>query len=240
MLIIQDIGSIRLLRMNHDNRYNLFSDELEAAVKSALYNADNDDEIRSIVIYGGEGRSFSSGTDLNRVRSASDNEEMENWTERLINLYNFILSINKPVLAAVDGYAIGMGFQFAMMLDQRVISDQAYFIMSELKHDVGRSVGSAILGVTHGHQVMEQVIAEGEILCAERCFELGLASEITTRDNLLEVALREARLMSAPDSCAMINTKKFIKKRFLSILETARKESLPVGADIPATADISK
>ena len=225
MVIEQDFGSIRLLTLNHTNKHNPFSEELENAIKYALNKADADDNVKSIVVYGGEGRSFSSGGDFNEVKKLSGGAEVECWIDRVIDLYNSVLNISKPTIAAVDGYAIGMGFQFAMMFDLRVMSDQAHFVMPELKHGIGCSVGAAILEFTHGHALMKKIVFECEEISAERCHEYHIVNQVTSGECLLETALSQAGLLAEYPKSAFINTKKFMNKSFIEALEKIREES---------------
>lgn len=240
MVIEQNIGSIRLLTLNHTNKHNPFSEELENAIKHALNKADSDDNIKAIVVYGGENNSFSSGGDFNEVKKLSGGSEVERWIDRVIDLYNTVLNISKPTIAAVDGYAIGMGFQFAMMFDQRVMSDRAYFIMPELKHGIGCSVGAAILEFTHGHALMTKIVFECEKLSAELCHEHNIVNQVVSSENLLKTALAQANLLAEYPKAAFVNTKKFMNKAFIKILEKTREESKLVHKNAFTARDAQK
>ncbi|CAI1791690.1 enoyl-CoA hydratase/isomerase family protein [Serratia plymuthica] len=240
MVIEQDFGSIRLLTLNHSNKHNPFSEELENAIKHALNKADSDDIVKSIIVYGGEGRSFSSGGDFNEVKNLSGGVEVERWIDRVIDLYNTVLNISKPTIAAVDGYAIGMGFQFAMMFDQRIMSNQAHFVMPELKHGIGCSVGAAILGFTHGHTMMKKIVFECEELSAELCHEYKIVNQVVSVEHLLETAFSQANLLAEYPKSAFVNTKKIMNKEFIEVLEKTREESKRVHKSSFAAKDSQK
>ncbi|EMK3756620.1 MULTISPECIES: enoyl-CoA hydratase/isomerase family protein [Providencia] len=237
MIIEQDFESTRLLTLDHTNKHNPFSEELENAIKHALVKAEEDSRIKSIVVYGGVGRSFSSGGDFNEVKALSGGVEVERWIDRVIDLYQAVLNVSKPTIAAIDGYAIGMGFQFAMMFDYRVMSDQAQFIMPELKHGIGCSVGAAILEFTHGHSLMKKIVFECEKLSATQCHQYHIANQVTPSSHLLKTALLQANALSKYPSAAFGNTKKLMNKSFIKVLEKTREQSKLVHKNAFATKD---
>ncbi|MDR0217731.1 MAG: enoyl-CoA hydratase/isomerase family protein [Enterobacteriaceae bacterium] len=224
MIIEQDFNSTRVIIFNHENRHNPFSEELENSIKKSLIEADKDDSVKAIVVYGGKNRSFSSGGDFNEVKNLSG-ENVDSWIDRVIDLYCAVLNVNKPTVAAVDGYAIGMGFQFSLMFDQRIISNEAKFIMPELKHGIGCSVGAAILGFTHGHNLMRKIVFECEELSSETCIKYNIANQVADKDLLLETAIERANLLATYPKTSYLNTKKCMNKKFIDILEDSRKES---------------
>ncbi|KAB8290414.1 hypothetical protein EYC80_010846 [Monilinia laxa] len=84
--------------------------ELEALVK----RLDADDTVGCIVLTGGEGRSFSAGGDFHETSKFNGGDEVRAWIDNFINLYTTVAGISKPVVAAIDGYAIGLGLQIAL------------------------------------------------------------------------------------------------------------------------------
>ncbi|MBS0847416.1 enoyl-CoA hydratase/isomerase family protein [Citrobacter sp. JGM124] len=238
MVITQDVNSIRILTMNHSSQHNPFSKELEESVKYALNHADGDDSIKAVVVYGGRDRSFSSGGDFNEIKNLSAGCDVEDWIDRVIDLYQCVLKIKKPTVAAVEGYAIGMGFQFAMMFDQRVMSEQAIFSMPELKHGIGCSVGAAILDHTHGHTVMKKILFECERLTAEQCYAYKIVDSVVTKDNLLPIAIAKATLLANYPVTAFSNTKEYINRKFISILDDVKEESKSIHKKTFAKRDV--
>jgi len=225
MVIVEDSNNIRILTLNHSSQHNPFSEELEQAVKSALNDADSNDNIKAIVVYGGQDRSFSSGGDFNEIKNLSGGQDVERWIDRVIDLYRTVLMIKKPTVAAIDGYAIGMGFQFAMMFDKRVMSEQAIFSMPELKHGIGCSVGAAILEYTHGHTIMKKILLDCERLSAKQCADYKIVDSVVTKSNVLTIAIAKATLLANYPVTAFNSTKQYINRKFIHILESVKEES---------------
>ena len=240
MIIKENVGDIRLLILNHENKHNPFSENLENAIKDALQEADSDPSVKAITIYGGKNRSFSSGGDFNEVKNLSGGTEVERWIDRVIDLYTTVLKVSKPTVAAIEGYAIGMGFQFAMMFDYKVMSNDAKFIMPELKHGIGCSVGAAILEFTHNHNLMKKIVYECKELGADECESYHIVNEISNSENILERALEMAQKLAGYPSAAYINTKKSLNFGFIETLERARESSKLVHKQAFSARDAQK
>ncbi|WP_224554569.1 enoyl-CoA hydratase/isomerase family protein [Pectobacterium versatile] len=228
MILEENSDGILIITLNHPNKHNPFSRSLENSVKDALARANADDSVYAIVVYGGADRSFSAGGDFNEVKQLSRSEDIEEWIDRVIDLYQAVLSVNKPTFAAVDGYAIGMGFQFALMFDQRLMASRASFAMPELQHGIGCSVGAAILGFTHGFNTMQEIIYQCQSLDSTRCMDYRLVNQVVDSTALLDVAITQAHVIAGYPVSAFINTKRAVNKPFIHLLEHTRYVSKAV------------
>ncbi|MGM3190989.1 enoyl-CoA hydratase/isomerase family protein [Dickeya dadantii subsp. dieffenbachiae] len=228
MILEETRESVRIITLNHPNKHNPFNQALENAVKKALNDADNDPDVSAIVVYGGKGCSFSAGGDFNEVKNLSGGADVERWIDRVIDLYEAVLHINKPTIAAVDGYAIGMGFQFALMFDYRIMANGARFVMPELKHGIGCSVGAAILTFTHGYNLMKDIIFKCQELDEDFCLSHHIVNEKIESTLLLERAFTLAKEFAAYPYAALSKTKQSTNRRFLELLEKTRIESKEV------------
>lgn len=228
MILEENIDGVRVITLNHQNKHNPFNRSLENTVKEALAQANADDRVRAVVVYGGAKRSFSAGGDFSEVKHLSRREDIENWIDRVIDLYQAVLNVNKPTLAAIDGYAIGMGFQFALMFDRRLMASTASFSMPELKHGIGCAVGGAILGFTHGFSTMQEIIYQRESLEAARCKDYRLVNQIVDSAVLLDAVIIQANIMASYPVSAFINTKRAVNESFSHLLEQTRTISKSV------------
>ncbi|MBB5503128.1 enoyl-CoA hydratase/isomerase family protein [Paraburkholderia sp. MM5384-R2] len=196
LVIEKNVGCIRVITLNHQNRSNPFSEDLENSIKRALANADTDAAVKAIVVTGGPNRSFSAGGDFNEVRELRGGEDVDKWIDRVTDLYLSVLRVHKPTVAAIDGYAIGMGFQFSMMFDWRVAASTAEFRMPELKHGIGCSVGVAILQHAIGFTTMQEIVFACDSIPAEKAARYGIINELVDADCLLEQAISRANALA--------------------------------------------
>jgi len=224
VVLENNIGSVRLITLNHNSKYNILNEDLEAAIKGALISAEHDDSVKSLVVYGGENRSFSAGGNYNEIKKLKG-DAADRWVDGLIALYRTVLEVNKPTVAAVDGYAIGIGFQLAMMFDRRVMAADACFVMPELKQGVYCSLGAAILHFTHGYATMQDIIYRCGEMDARRCLDYRLINQIADRELLVSAAIGQANLLAAYPRSVFGHTKRAMNKTFIQTLEQSRQES---------------
>ncbi len=224
MILEENIGSVRLITLNNFSKYNIINEDLEIAIINALVAAEHDEAVKSLVVYGGENRSFSAGGNYNEIKKLRG-EAAERWVDRLVELYRTVLEVNKPTVAAVDGYAIGIGFQFAMMFDRRVMAADACFVMPELKQGICCSLGAAILHFTHGYTTMQEIIYRCGEMNARCCLDYRLINQITERKLLVSAAIGHANLLAAYPRAVFGHTKRAMNKPFIQTLERSGQES---------------
>lgn len=127
-------NSIRIITLNRPDKRNALNDELVAALKEALNEADADESVKCIVI-SGAGKDFCSGADLSalqKISTASHDENLED-ARSLGELYKLIRRVRQPVIAAVRGRALAGGCGLAMACDMIVASENAKFGFPEVK-----------------------------------------------------------------------------------------------------------
>jgi carboxymethylproline synthase len=218
-------GSVRIIELNHPNQHNPFSKEHETNVKDALSRANHDGAVRAVVVCGHDGKSFSAGGDFNEVKNLSGGDDVDDWIDRVTDLYVSVLKVDKPTVAAIEGYAIGMGFQFALMFDWRIMSNTAEFRMPELKHGIGCSVGASILGYMFSHNVMKDIIYACEPIGPEKALSLQLVKEVTSPTLLVSRAIEIANMLTEYPVTSFINTKKTISDGVTRVLQDSSTTS---------------
>lgn len=235
-----DCDGIRIIQLNHMNRHNPFNRELEDAVKLALKKAGTDEEVEAVVMYGGPSRSFSAGGDFNEVKNLVGGEDVDQWIDRVTDLYTSVLTLEKPSVAAIEGMAIGIGFQLAMMFDWRLMSRQAALQMPELKHGIGCSVGAAILSELTTWNRMRDIIYRCEPISAMQAHQYGLINDVVDNPLLLDSAIATARSLARYPLAAFRNTKKIVNQTLIEKLEKSAADSKLVHRASFAAKDAQK
>jgi len=130
-LLIENTGAVRTLRLNRPDMLNAFNDELLAALGKQAKAAAKDEAVRCLVITGA-GRAFCSGQDLDSVKQRMEDPKAAELGEHLRTLYNPLIdtlrTMEKPVVAGVNGVAAGAGCSLALACDLRVAAESASFI----------------------------------------------------------------------------------------------------------------
>lgn len=230
MLLVdeRDIGNLRIITLNHKNKHNPFSEELENQTKKALNRAKEDDQVKAIIVTGGKDRSFSVGGDFNEVSLLSGEDDVDRWIDRVIDLYASVLKIDKPTIAAIDGYAIGMGLQFALMFDWRIIASTAELQMPELRAGIGCSLGSAILRHAIGYNAMQEIVFACESITPAMAKSYHLVNQIVQSELLEEKALLRAQEFANYPQIPYSLTKHTITASMLDTIYKSAAESKQV------------
>lgn len=209
-----------ILTLSNPDFKNALGPEIYAAGIEALNAAENSRDIRSVVITG-EGAMFCAGGNLQRLQ-ANRREAPEVQAQSIEGLHNWIDSIRtypKPVIAAVEGAAVGAGFSLALACDFVVTADNAVFAMSystvALSPDGG---GSWSLARTLPRALASELLMCGERISAKRLHDLGLVNRVTPQGDALNQALQLAGQLNARAPNALASIKELINEAPVSTL----------------------
>ena len=201
-------GGTLILTISNPEFKNALGPDIYAAGIEALNAAENNPEIRSVVITG-EGPTFCAGGNLQRLQ-ANRREPPEVQTQSIEGLHTWIDSIRtypKPVIAAVEGAAAGAGFSLALACDFCVAADNAVFVMSystvALSPDGG---GSWALARALPRQLASEILMNGERISAQRLYDFGLINRLCCAGSAMLEALKIAASLNerAPNALASI------------------------------------
>ncbi len=206
---------ILTLLFNHPHYNNPFGRELKYAVTGCLYDAESNPEVKGVIITGGVGRSFSVGGDFNEVSNFKGGMEVDKWIDDVVDLYMACLMLTKPSVAAIDNYAIGIGFQLAITCDVRIGSENCALVMPELKHGIACTLGQYMLEKLLGRAAMLEIVYGCEKIPTEKCLEYKLLQKVVPVVDLLAEAQKAAnRLISYPQ-VAFRKTKRLINDSYI-------------------------
>ena len=185
-------NKILTICFNRPEKMNTFSGELLKEIFDALDIAETDDEIRA-VIFTGSGKAFCAGADLSSGEDTFDMTDKNNSSEvkrdtggiLTLRLFNF----KKPLIAAINGAAVGVGVTMTLPMDVRICSEKAKFGFVFAKRGiVPEACSSWFLPKIVGISNALQWCLSGRIFQPQEALEKGLISEITNEDELLKRA----------------------------------------------------
>jgi carboxymethylproline synthase len=185
---------------------------------------DADPAVGCVVLFGGEGRSFAAGGDFNETSEFLGGPEVDAWIDRITDLYSTIASISCPVLAAIDGYAIGLGLQMSLCCDYRIGSTRAALIMPEFRLGIACNLGGFLLEQVVGRSVMQNMLFTCEAWPAERALADGLLHRVTEPEAVLDEAVCRARTISGYTRAAVRSTRPRINESVVRGLEVVRQQ----------------
>ena len=231
VLLSEDIDSIRLLTLNRPKALNALNSDLVGAIVDAVDAAHMDDGVSVIVLAGNE-RAFSAGADLKEAQSrrGDDAQAARRHTEAGSKLYQIGSRTDKPIIAAVRGYALGGGCNLAISADLVVAGESAIFGYPELKR--GLAATAVGPGLVHriGPKAAFEFLALAENVTPQRAYELGMINRVVPDDAVIDTALDMARALADFDLAAARTTKRvFLKSTELTLsqsLDVAREAAL--------------
>jgi enoyl-CoA hydratase len=182
----QAVQRTALVRLNRPKQLNALNGAVMDELCTALEDLDRDDEVRVIVVTGNE-RAFAAGADIGEMATATPIDMLR--TNR-IGQWDRIRKISKPVIAAVNGWALGGGCELAMTLDLIVAGEGAKFGQPEINIGVIPGAGGTqrLTRATGKSKAMEMILT-GESITAREAQAAGLVARVTRDELVVEDAL---------------------------------------------------
>lgn len=180
---------VAIITLNRPERLNAINQDLLSGLITQLGRARDDDEAASVILTGA-GKSFCAGEDL---KETSDGKSFDQWVKEVDGLQDVqrvILGLGKPVIAAVKGYAVGGGLEFALSCDIRIASQDAHFGFPET--GIGLTVttaGTKLISQIVGLGKAKELIFTGEFIDAAEALELGMVNKVVPEAQLLTEAM---------------------------------------------------
>jgi enoyl-CoA hydratase/carnithine racemase len=199
------VGTIRLDRP----KMNAIDEQLHTEVRAAAMEATRRDDVRAVVLYGGE-RVFAAGADI-KAMSQLDATGMTAWGRELTASFTHVARIPKPVIAAVTGYALGGGYELALCADFRVMGVSAKIGQPEILLGVIPGAGGTQrLARLVGPAKAKDLVFTGRHVGAEEAVEIGLADAAVPDDEVYPTAVAMARKFAAGPPLALAAAKRAI------------------------------
>lgn len=213
LVLAEDKGAVRLLTLNRADKMNAFNEDLTSALLAALEAAQQDDGVAAIVLAGAP-RAFSAGADMKEAASHSGRSQRAAIAAaaRSTALFAAIMEIDKPVVAAVTGYALGAGCAIAVSCDLVVAGESAIFGYPEVKRGLTATAVTPTVVAQIGRKAASELLLLCENIPAARAVELGLANRVVADDVVLESALAMAETMASYNHDALWMTKRVIRR----------------------------
>jgi len=214
-----------LITFNRPDKLNTWNNTVAAELSQALQDAESDDAVRAVVLTGA-GRAFCAGADLERgADTFAGRESGAGRSERNVHPYE----IGKPVIAAINGPAVGVGMTYPMLCDIRLAAEKAKmgFVFTR-RGMMPELAAHLIVQRVAGFSNAADLLLSGRIFLAEEALSLGLVSKVLPPDELVEAALAMANTyaLTAPASVAI--TKRLLWKGLHgSLEEMMRAEGKP-------------
>ena len=200
-VLVERRGHVLLVTLNRPEARNAVNAKAHVALGEALEEAEADPEIRCVIVTGAGDKAFCAGADLVAL-SRGESLRPEDPTQAAWGFAGFVAHpISKPVIAAVNGFALGGGTEIALASDLVVAADSAKFGLPEVKRGILAAAGGAFRLVQQipQKQAMEMLLT-GDPITADEAKALGLVNQVVPLASLLDAAfaLAERITVNAP------------------------------------------
>jgi 2-(1,2-epoxy-1,2-dihydrophenyl)acetyl-CoA isomerase len=191
-VIWEQTGGVGRITLNRPDSLNAWNEEFGRELKDALLGKGADESVRAILITGA-GRAFSSGADLKSGFDPHPDDGLPDIRKELDGLYHPIIAgvrrLEKPVMAAVNGPAVGIGASLAFACDLVLAAESAYFGLAFVNIGLMPDGGSTLfVPAAVGKARAFQMALLGERVPADRALEWGLVNYVHPDDRLMEEA----------------------------------------------------
>ncbi len=208
--------AIATITLNRPEKLNALSRDVLADLLKALEEAERDREVR-VVVLTGTGKSFCAGADVTEFTKSP--QEVREFIDLGRKVFEFIENMSKPVIAAVNGYALGGGFELVLACDLIIASTNATFGSTEVNLGIvpGWGASQKLLAIV-GPMKARELIMLGELFSAEEALKLGIVNKVVPPEKLLEEAMGVARKLAEKSPTAVSIAKAEINKSLKSYL----------------------
>ncbi|MGW0948655.1 enoyl-CoA hydratase/isomerase family protein [Streptomyces sp. NPDC002623] len=226
-LVVTAVGPVRLVELNRPEQRNAMSEELHTRLASVWSELAADPQAGAIVLTG-RGRAFSAGGNLDLMtRVQRDEAFRERQVDEARRIVTGMLRCPLPVIAAVNGPAVGLGSSLALLSDLVLIADDAYVADPHVQVGLVAGDGGAyLLPLLVGATRAKELLFLGEKVSAEDAVRLGLANRAVPQDKLLDEAMELARRLAAQPAQALRQTKLAVNRHLEQALGTVMEPAL--------------
>ena len=228
-------NKIAILTMNRPEAMNAVNSVMRKELKHLLLDFRDDSDARVLIITGSGEQAFSTGADLKEMAAHTSGELAadKNINKEMTMVMSLNFGITKPIIAAINGLAIGGGLEIALGCDLRIATDNARMGFFEPKRGIMPSAGGVIRMVPLARAM--EILLTGDLISSQEAYQIGLVNRVVTSSQLLIDAQQMAEKVA---ECAPLALKA-IKETVFNTLDMSLNEALRCnfGAELFATDD---
>ncbi|MCD6434814.1 MAG: enoyl-CoA hydratase/isomerase family protein [Clostridiales bacterium] len=209
--ILEKEENILKVKINRPNNLNALNSEVLKELDKLLDEIENDEEIY-VLIFTGEGKSFIAGADIDEMSELDFNQAVK-FSEMGQKVFLKLEELSKPTIAAINGYCLGGGNEFALSCDIRIASEKAKFGQPEVTLGITPGfAGTQRLAKLVGVSIAKEIVFTGGMYDAEYAKSIGLVSKVVSKDELMNEVMILAKKIAKNGQVAVRYSKKAINE----------------------------
>lgn len=235
-IVYEKKDNIALITLNRPDKYNALNLQLNQDLKNSLKKAKEDNDIRVIVITGA-GKAFCAGADVSMFGTDEFKTAWEEPQKFFVNPDDFF-RLYKPIIAAVNGLAVGEGMNIALVCDFIYASENAFFIEATTNMGLLAEFNAIFtLPKTVGVQRAKELIYTTDKIDASEALRIGLVNKVFSQDELIPKTLETANKIANKPPLAISYSKEVIQKAYEEVYDKMREIEGKYQAKLYATED---
>ena len=213
---------VATVTLTRPEKHNAMDNEMYAAISSHLSEMDSNDDIWVGVITGAGDKAFTAGADLVGMHGTAERAQV-GWSSPRPTRFDLGLEVQKPLIAAVNGYCLAGGLELALVCDIRIASETAQFGCPEVKWNLLHGYGAQLLPRIVGTSNAMYLLLTGQFIDATDALRIGLVNEVVPPDRLMRRVYQLAATICDNGPMAIRMTKELaLRSRDLSIPDGVR------------------
>ncbi len=210
-LLLEKKDGIAIVTMNRPKALNALNSEMLKEIKGVIKELNSDESVK-VVVFTGSGKSFVAGADIAEMSELSA-EEGRAFAQLGQGVFRHIEIMNKPTIAAINGFALGGGCEISMSCDIRIASTKAKFGQPE----VGLGITPGFSGTVRLSRVVgvakaKELIYTAKIISADEAQKIGLVNQVVEPDDLMDTAMAMAKEIASKAPLAVRYAKEAINR----------------------------
>lgn len=210
-ILVEIVEKIGIIKINRPQALNALNIETIHELNDLVHQWNREDDIKVIIITG-EGKAFVAGADIAEMKDMTKQQAID-FSEMGQRVLSLIESQEKPVIAAVNGFALGGGCELAMACDIRIASDKARLGQPEVNLGVIPGfAGTQRLSRMVGTAKAKELIFTGDMVDAQTALSIGLVNQVVPLENLMNTAMEMAKKIASKGPTAIKLAKRVISR----------------------------
>ena len=231
-------GGVAVLTLDRPGRLNAIGSDTVAILHEALDKIDADPSVRVVVVTGHGDRAFSAGADITELDRLDGAHDFARFVRSLSDSFGRLAQLPQPSIAAVEGLALGGGFELALACDLRIAGDRSRFGVPEVRLGLlPAAAGTQRLARLLPAAVAKHLLMTGEPLGADDALRWGLVNRVVPAGDALAASLELARSLAAGPPMALAAAKRLVDEGVELPFDTAVGLERDAVALLFATAD---
>ncbi|WP_166264107.1 enoyl-CoA hydratase/isomerase family protein [Marinobacter caseinilyticus] len=220
LIALEFHDSTVVVTLNRPDALNAVNSQMRDELITQLASLNADPGVRALVLTGAGERAFSAGQDLAEAARFQP-EDIESWMQHQGALLSAVRDLDKPIVAAFNGTAAGIGFQLGLLCDVRVGYPEMKLGQPEVRVGLASILGSYLMSLHVGHSHNVNLSLMGNLITGSRGYEIGLISDLVSQEQVLPKAMD-----IAAEFCRLPpNALRLTKKRFRSLTQASFEEA---------------